>query len=95
MSYGLLYHPTVLKEDLRKISSDQKSRIRNAIEKRLLTDPVLSGKPLRQSLKGHRKFRVGDRRIIYRIEKKSIIILKIGHRREVYERATRRVKKLK
>jgi len=90
--YRLLYHPAVLREDLPRISSDQKQKIQSAIETRLLEDPVIAGKPLRQSLKGHRKLRVGDWRIIYRIDKKDIIILKIGHRREIYQRAARRLK---
>lgn len=90
MAYRLLYHPAVLKEDLPKIPTDYKSRIRKAIETRLLENPILVGKPLRHSLKGHRKFRIGDWRIIYRINRKNIIILKIGHRREVYQRAAKR-----
>ncbi len=93
MTYKLLYHPAVLKEDLRKIPNGQKSRIRHIIETKLVNNPILAGKLLRQSLKGHRKLRVGDWRIIYRIDRKNIIILKIGHRREVYQRATRRIKK--
>lgn len=93
MLYKLLYHPDVVKKDLPKISSDQKKRIRCAIEGRLLENPILAGKPLRQSLKGHRKLRVGDWRVIYRIYKKDIIILKIGHRREVYRRTARRTDK--
>ena len=92
MSYKLLYHPDVVKKDLPRISADQRERIKRAIEGRLLESPILVGKPLRQSLKGHRKLRVGDWRVIYRIYKKDIIILKIGHRREVYRRAARRIK---
>ena len=30
--------------------------------------------------------RVGDYRIIFRVEKKAIMVLKIGHRKEVYNR---------
>lgn len=89
--YRLLYHPAVLREDLPHIPSEQKQKIQSAIETRLLEDPIIAGKPLRQSLKGHRKLRVGDWRIIYRIDRKDIIILKIGHRREVYQRVARRL----
>lgn len=92
MVYKLLYHPAVL-NDLRKIPFNAKHRIRETIENKLVGDPISFGKPLRQSLKGHRKFRVSDWRIIYRLDKDDIIILKIGHRREVYERAVRRIKK--
>lgn len=92
MAYGLLYHPAVLKEDIRKLPSDVKIKIQKAIQIKLASDPISVGKPLRQSLKGHRKFRVGDWRIIYRIDKNNIIILKIGHRKEVYQSANRRTK---
>jgi len=92
MSYRLLYHPAVLKEDLRKCPADMRFRIKETIEARLIEEPILAGKPLRQSLKGHRKLRVGDWRIIYKVAKADVIILKIGHRREVYQQAARRSK---
>ena len=93
MAYTPLYHPAVLKEDLSKLSPDVKERIKKAIEDKLLADPIAAGGMLRHSLKGHRKFRVSDWRVIYRIDKDCIFILKIGHRREAYERATKRTKK--
>lgn len=43
------------------------------------------GKPLRYDLKGHRTIRVVPFRIIYRIEKESIIINCFDHRKDVYE----------
>ena len=81
-----LYHPDVEKKDLPKIPRNIQLRIKKAIELRLLRDPVSSGGPLRKSLKGYRKLRVGDYRIIYRIEKSDILIFKIGHRKEVYRK---------
>lgn len=89
--YSLLYHPDVLKHDLPRIPQNIKAAIRRAIEERLLTEPVLFGQPLRQSLKGHRKLRVGDYRVIYRIGRDEIIILKIGHRKEVYDKVSSRI----
>ncbi len=85
-----LYHPDVEKKDLPKIPRNIQVRIKKAIELRLLRDPVSSGEPLRKSLKGYKKLRVGDYRIIYRIEKSDILIFKIGHRKEVYQKAVRR-----
>ena len=90
MEYKLIYHPDVLKEDLQGIPANMKSRIRKAIETRLLKDPVMFGQPLRQSLKGHRKLRVGDWRVIYRVEHSNIIILMIGNRKDVYREVFRR-----
>ena len=54
MEHKLLYHPDVAREDLSRIPANMRARILRAIEERLLEDPVLSGQPLRQSLKGHR-----------------------------------------
>lgn len=90
MEYKLFYHPDVLKEDLRRVPANIKKRIRVAIETRLQNNPILYGKPLRQSLKGHRKLRVGDWRVIYRVESSDVIILKIGNRKDVYEEVFRR-----
>jgi mRNA interferase RelE/StbE len=91
MEYRLIYHPDVLKEDLQGIPANIRIRIRKAIETRLLKDPIMFGQPLRQSLKGHRKLRVGDWRVIYRVQHSDIVILMIGNRRDVYQEVFRRV----
>lgn len=83
MTYRLLYHPLV-SDDIEGWPENIKDRIRSAIESRLLADPARAGRPLRQSLVGHRKMRVGDYRIIYRVQGDAIVILKIGHRQDVY-----------
>jgi len=90
MDYKLLYHPDVFKEDIRRIPANIKRRIRKAIETRLLKDPILFGQPLRQSLKGHRKLRVGDWRVIYRVEHSNVIISMIGNRKDVYQEVFKR-----
>jgi mRNA interferase RelE/StbE len=90
MSYRLLYHPLV-SDDIEGWPENIKDRIRSAIESRLLSDPVRAGRPLRQSLVGHRKMRVGDYRIIYRVQGDAIVILKIGHRKDVYEKVEPRL----
>jgi len=88
--FRLLYHPLVAR-DIENIPANISNRIKKAIEQRLMVDPVKAGRPLRKSLAGHRKMRVGDYRVIYRVERNTIIVLKIGHRREVYERAEARI----
>ena len=44
-----------------------------------------SGKPLRYDLKNHRTIRIAPFRIVYRIEKNSIIINCFDHRKDAYE----------
>ncbi|MFH1857247.1 MAG: type II toxin-antitoxin system RelE/ParE family toxin [Candidatus Omnitrophota bacterium] len=83
MGYVIVYHPEIIK-DISGLPKNIKTRIKKAIESRLVVDPVKFGEPLRRSLQGCRKLRVGDYRIIYKIDKSNIIILKIGHRKEVY-----------
>jgi len=82
------YHPEVAR-DITGFPRNIKNRIRKAIEDRLILDPVRFGEPLRRSLSGFRKLRVGDYRVIYQIHGQTVIILKIGHRKEVYKKFTR------
>jgi mRNA interferase RelE/StbE len=89
--FQLLYHPQVKTKDLQKINADIKLSIKSAIEKRLLTEPEKFSEPLRKTLKGYRKLRVGDYRVVLRIDKTTIYILGICHRKDVYERIQKRV----
>lgn len=86
LRFEIIYHPDVAKNDLSKLSGDVKERIRKAIERKLVSYPQEYGEPLRFTLKGYWKLRVGDYRIIFKIDLKTVIIFRIGHRREIYER---------
>jgi mRNA interferase RelE/StbE len=50
-------------------------------------DPVAYGKPLRHSLKGRWRLRVGDWRVVYLVDQKKrvVTITAIRHRKDVYE----------
>lgn len=85
MSYEIFYVDKVVKNDIPKISNAYKDRIKQAIETKLVTEPDLYGKPLRRSLKGYYKLRVGDYRVIFRIETQKVKIFVIAHRKIVYE----------
>ena len=85
MTYALLYHPDVAARDLPPIARDMQERIRRAIEHRLTSEPARYGKPLRYSLKALWSLRVGDYRIVYTVRAREVVILKIGHRRDVYK----------
>jgi mRNA interferase RelE/StbE len=86
LSYRIEYLESVVREDIPKLSKDVRLRVRRAIEEKLATHPVEFGKPLRYSRKGARRLRVQDWRVIYTIEPPNVVlIVKIGHRREVYE----------
>lgn len=86
MSFRIEYLESVVREDIPSLSRAAREQIRKAIERKLASHPVEFGKPLRYSFKGARRLRVGDYRVIYRIEPPDVVlIVKIGHRREVYE----------
>ena len=85
--YQIKYLEVVYKTHIRKFSSSDKKIIREAIEKKLMSDPVKFGKPLKYTLKGYRRLRVGDYRIVYSIcqEREEVIVVAIKHRKDIYE----------
>jgi addiction module RelE/StbE family toxin len=85
IKFQITYQETVIKKHIPALSTKAKLLIRNAIEERLATDPIAFGKPLRYSLKGHRRLRVSDYRIVYRIEDQTVIIIAIKHRKDIYQ----------
>ena len=87
MAYKILYESYVVSKQIPKLSKSIKSRIKQAIETKLALRPEI-GKPLQSSLKGYRRLRVGDYRIVYRLlddKEKTILIVAIAHRKDVYK----------
>ena len=84
--WKVVYRKSVQK-DLKGISKDIQYIIQRTIEEKLMTDPVRFGLPLRRSLRGLMKLRVGDYRIVYSIDRDvvTVEVIKIEHRRDVYE----------
>ena len=83
MSYKITFKNSVWR-DLKKLSKDQAARILQKFEydlaKKADRYPVLTGK-----FAGLRKYRVGNYRVIYSIIDDTVLILRIGHRRDVYK----------
>jgi mRNA interferase RelE/StbE len=88
--YKLEYRPEVYADDFPNIPRNIRERIIRAIEQRLMTNPTGYGKRLAQSLTGLWKVRVGDYRIVYEIEGKTVTVWAIRHRNDVYEEIERR-----
>lgn len=84
------YH-WLIKKDLRQVSASNKQIIKNAITSKLLEFPEVFGEPLRHSLKGYRKLRVGDYRVVFKIEQSIVYILTIQHRSIVYKKILKRI----
>lgn len=91
MNFEIIYHPLVVHDDIPRLSLEWKAKIQKAIEERLTTHPETYGKPLRRSLKGYRKLRVGDYRVIFLLEKNIVKILVIQHRSVIYDRINKRI----
>ena len=85
--YRIEYLESVVDEDIPRLPKSVRNLIKRAIEERLSIDPVGLGKPLRYSLKGHRRLRVGDYRIVYRIaqDEQLVTIVVIKHRKDGYD----------
>jgi mRNA interferase RelE/StbE len=89
--YTVIYHESIA-DDLKKITKKDKEKIKKAIEKKLTTNPIIFGEPLRSNLIGYRKLRVGEYRIVYQIkEKEKTLIIIIAHRRNVYGFVKKRI----
>ena len=77
---------------IRKLDPQVRKRVRKATE--TLADDPLRGKPLQLDLKGLRSWRTGDFRIVYRVieDRVEILVLTVGHRRDIYDRLRRRLR---
>ena len=84
MNYNLVYTRRAEK-DVKKLDSSIKSRIGNALLK-LQDNPLLYSDKLSDPALGTYKFRIGDYRVIFDIEGNDVVILRVGHRREIYKR---------
>lgn len=80
---------TKAKKELLKLDKQIQKRIINFLEDRILKkdNPRAVGTPLRGSLSGFWRYRVGDYRIISIIEdnKLHILVISVKHRKKVYK----------
>jgi len=94
MAWQIIYHEDV-PEDLRAIPGNLRTRMRKAIEERLMPEPAKYGERLRKDLAGAWKRGVGDYRIVIDLLPRSetVRVLLIAHRRSVYEALPRRMRR--
>lgn len=88
MKYAVDYAPAAIKS-LRKMDASIARMIVGWVRKNLVgcTDPRVHGKALAANHAGQWRYRVGDYRLIAEIHDATvtILVLNIGHRREIYE----------
>jgi len=84
LAFDIAYKKSVAK-DLADLGKAEARRILEKIERELPlradSYPILKGR-----FSGLRKLRVGDCRVIFAILGRQVLVLRIGHRRQVYER---------
>ncbi len=82
MSFQLVYTQRAIK-DIQKLDQKVKSRIgKNLL--RFTVDPLEYAKALTNSSLGSYRFRIGDYRVIFDLVGEDIVILRVGHRKEIY-----------
>jgi mRNA interferase RelE/StbE len=84
MKYELVYTKRAIK-DIQKLDTDVKERIGKTLS-RYKENPLVYAEKLTESLLGTYRFRIGDYRVVFDIENNEIVVLRVGHRREIYKR---------
>lgn len=89
MAWRIEFVPAATKE-LKKLGKAEAARILTTLECPIaaLDDPRSLGSALTGDLGGLWRWRIGDYRVIARIEdeRKTILVVRVAHRREVYGR---------
>ena len=87
MAWKIEFVPAAAKE-LKKLGKTEAARIITTLEKRIavLDDPRTLGSALTGDLGGLWRWRIGDYRVVARIDDEhiTILVVRVGHRREVY-----------
>ena len=85
MSFSIRIKESAAKE-LKRVAKPERTRIVAAID-RLAETPHL-GTALKGDMRGLRRLRIGDRRVLYevRVDELVVLVVRIAHRRDVYRR---------
>lgn len=84
MKYRLVYTYRAIK-DIDALDTSVKQRIGKALQ-RYEQNPLAHAEPLKQSELGSYRFRIGDYRVVFDLEGPEIVVLRVGHRRDIYKR---------
>lgn len=84
MKYTLIYTRRAVK-DIARLDSKTKERIGKTLL-RYQEEPLRYAEKLSDPNLGTYRFRIGEFRVIFDIEGNEIVVLRVGHRREIYRR---------
>lgn len=88
MPYAIRIKESAVRE-LQRIERSDRERLIAAIDR--LAENPFAGSALKGELRGLRRIRVGDYRLIYEVREQDLVVLglRAAHRREAYRRRTR------
>jgi len=84
VKYRLVYTHRAIK-DIRKLEAKIKSRIGKTLLRYEL-DPLKYAETITESKFGTYRFRIGDYRVIFDLEGDEIVVLRVGHRKDIYRK---------
>lgn len=84
MAYTLVYTRRAAR-DIAALDAMAQDRMKRALE-RFVRDPFAHTQRLTTPMIGQYRFRVGDYRVVFDRVGNEIVILRVGHRREIYDR---------
>jgi len=84
VKYTLIYTQRA-ERDIARLDSKTKERIGKTLL-RYQEEPLRYAEKLSDPILGGYRFRIGDYRVIFDIEGNEIVVLRVGHRREIYRR---------
>lgn len=86
MDYDLIWEEEAI-NDLNKLCSSISIPLQKKIRSYLIKYPQELGKPLKGKYRKLYRYRYGDYRIIYELDKenKLVSVLRVGHRSEIYD----------
>jgi mRNA interferase RelE/StbE len=80
-----VHYKASVERDLKRLDKPEAGRVLAKIERDLARHPE-KGEALKGAFQGLYKYRVGDYRVIYTRAVDGILVLRIAHRRESYEK---------
>jgi mRNA interferase RelE/StbE len=87
LSYKLTWHEDAM-EDLKRLDKTRAREIVEKVDEHLSKKPLALGKQLKGIFRGMHRYRCGDYRIIYTLdrEEQRLMVLTVGHRKDVYKK---------
>lgn len=82
MEHKLVYTPRATR-DIAKLDQVTQERIKKTLE-RYKESPFDHSRRMVNPALGSYRFRIGEYRVIFDVEDNRIVVLRVGHRREIY-----------